>query len=102
MLDTVARHAPDLHEVISAVEVMTSLDIERRFFMTGGHQFHGDLIIDQLFDQRPAPGCDGARTPVDGLYLCGAGAHPGGCVWGVPGQRAARTVITDAATNAFD
>ena len=102
VLDTVAHHAPDLHEVISATEVMTPLDIERRFFMTGGHQFHGDLIIGQLFDQRPAPGCDGAKTPIDRLYICGAGAHPGGCVWGVPGQRAARTVITDAAANVFD
>ena len=95
VLKTVAKYAPDLYDVISAVEVMTPLDIERRFAMTGGHQFHGDLSIAQLLDYRPVPGCVGARTPIKGLYICGAGAHPGGCIWGGPGQRAARTVMDD-------
>lgn len=76
-------------------EIVRDLDIERRFGMTGGHQFHGDVMPSQLFDYRPAPGCDGARTPLDGLYLCGAGAHPSGCVWGAPGERAARAIIAD-------
>jgi phytoene dehydrogenase-like protein len=95
VLETVAAYAPDLYDVISEVEVMTPLDIERRFAMTGGHQFHGDLSIKNLFDGRPASGCLGARTPIEGLYLCGAGAHPGGCVWGAPGQQAARAVLID-------
>jgi len=95
VLKTVAAYAPDLFDVVTEVEVMTPLDIERRFAMTGGHQFHGDLSLNQLFDYRPAPGCLGARTPVDGLYLCGAGAHPGGCVWGAPGERAAQAVMAD-------
>ncbi len=95
ILETVATHAPDLFEWIIATEVLTPLDIERRFAMTGGHQNHGDLLPGQLFDERPAPGCDGARTPLDRLYLCGAGAHPGGCIWGAPGQRTARTVLAD-------
>jgi phytoene dehydrogenase-like protein len=80
---------------VLAREVMTPLDMERRFAMTGGHQFHGDLLPNRLFADRPAPGCAGARTPVHGLYLCGAGAHPGGCVWGAPGERAARAVLLD-------
>lgn len=92
VLDTVARYAPDIRDKIIAMEVMSPHDLERVFGMTGGHQFHGDLMPGQLFDQRPAPGCDGARTPIDGLYLCGTGAHPGGCVWGAPGERAARAV----------
>lgn len=99
VLDTVAAYAPDLYDVVTATEIMTPLDIERRFAMTGGHQFHGDLSLRQLFDNRPAPGCDGARTPVAGLYLCGAGAHPGGCVWGAPGERAARAAIEDRRSN---
>jgi phytoene dehydrogenase-like protein len=94
-LQTVASYAPDLYDCILVTEVMTPLDLEHRFAMTGGHQFHGDLLLRQLFDSRPAPGCSGARTPIDGLYLCGAGAHPGGCVWGAPGERAARAVLKD-------
>lgn len=95
VLNTVAAYAPDLPERIVATEIMTPLDIERRFAMTGGHQFHGDMLPTQLFDYRPAPGCQGARTPVSGLYLCGAGTHPGGCVWGAPGERAARAIMAD-------
>ncbi|MBT3764221.1 MAG: NAD(P)/FAD-dependent oxidoreductase [Rhodospirillaceae bacterium] len=93
VLNTIAKFAPDIFDVVSKVEVMTPLDIENRFAMTGGHQFHGDLSPAQLFDNRPTPGSDGAITPIKGLYLCGAGAHPGGCIWGAPGQRAARTVL---------
>ncbi len=95
VLGTVAAYAPEVYDRILACEVLTPLDMERRFAMTGGHQFHGDLLPRHLFDCRPAPGCVGARTPLDGLYLCGAGAHPGGCVWGAPGQRAAQAVIAD-------
>lgn len=99
VLDAVAAYAPDLPDCIRAVETMTPADIERRFAMTGGHQFHGDITPGQLFDARPAPGVDGALTPIPGLYLCGAGAHPGGCVWGAPGQRAAAAVIRDSRRN---
>ena len=97
VIGTVARYAPDIRDKIITTEVMSPHDLERVFGMNGGHQFHGDLMPGQLFDQRPAPGCDGARTPIDGLYLCGTGAHPGGCVWGAPGERAARAVAADMA-----
>jgi len=90
VLDTVAEHAPDIREVITAVEVMSPLDLERRFAMTGGHQFHGDMLPPNLFDERPA-----TAGPIPGLYLCGAGAHPGGCIWGLPGKRAAEAVARD-------
>jgi len=99
VLRTVAEYAPDLYDVVTVTEVHTPLDLETRFAMTGGHQFHGDLLPNQLFDRRPAPGCLGAKTPIDGLYLCGTGAHPGGCVWGAPGQRAARTVLEQVSEN---
>lgn len=95
VLDTVAAYAPDIRDKTIAVEVLAPPDLEDRFAMTGGHQFHGDMLSTQLLDYRPAPGCVGARTPLGGLYLCGAGAHPGGCVWGAPGQRAAAAVIAD-------
>jgi phytoene dehydrogenase-like protein len=95
VMRTVAEYAPDVCDRVLAREVMTPLDMERRFAMTGGHQFHGDLLPTRLFAGRPAAGCAGARTPVHGLYLCGAGAHPGGCVWGAPGERAARAVLLD-------
>lgn len=95
VLRTVADYAPDLHDCITATEILTPLDLEDRFAMTGGHQNHGDLMPDRLFDRRPAPSCTGARTPIDRLYICGAGAHPGGCIWGAPGQRAARAVLSD-------
>lgn len=100
VLDAVARFAPDVRDCVSAVETMTPADIADRFAMTGGHQFHGDITPGQLFDDRPAEGVEGARTPIPGLYLCGAGAHPGGCVWGAPGQRAAAAVIKDSRRNA--
>lgn len=97
VLRTVAEYAPDLYDVVIRTEVLGPRDLEARFAMTGGHQFHGDLQPNQLFDNRPAHGCLGAKTPIDGLYLCGAGAHPGGCIWGAPGERAARTVLAAAA-----
>ncbi len=99
VLETVRGVAPDVLEVVTAVEVMSPADLERTFAMTGGHQFHGDITPGQLFDDRPAPGVAGARTPIDGLYLCGAGTHPGGCVWGAPGQRAAAAVLKDRRRN---
>jgi phytoene dehydrogenase-like protein len=95
VLDTVARFAPDVRDKVIATEVTSPWDLERVFGMTGGHQFHGDLMPGNLFETRPAPGCDGAVTPIDRLYLCGTGAHPGGCVWGAPGRRAARTVAAE-------
>lgn len=95
VLDTVAEYAPDIHDVITAMEVMSPLDLERRFAMTGGHQFHGDMLPPNLFADRPAPGGADAPGPIAGLYLCGAGTHPGGCVWGLPGRRAADAVIAD-------
>ena len=76
-------------------QVLTPLDLERTYGLTEGNIFHGDLSLEQLFFMRPVPGWARYRTPVDGLYLCGAGAHPGGGVTGAPGHNAARQVLKD-------
>jgi phytoene dehydrogenase-like protein len=91
----IARHMPDLPELIEGRVVLTPLDLERRYGLTEGNIFHGDLNIGQLFSMRPTPRWSQYRTPVDGLYLCGAGAHPGGGVTGAPGHNAARQVLRD-------
>ncbi|MDQ3217310.1 MAG: FAD-dependent oxidoreductase, partial [Actinomycetota bacterium] len=75
--------------------VLTPVDLEERFGLIGGNIFHGEMSLDQLFSFRPAPGVAGYRTPVDGLYLCGSGAHPGGGVMGIPGLNASKVVARD-------
>ncbi|MFO1239258.1 MAG: NAD(P)/FAD-dependent oxidoreductase [Sphingomonadaceae bacterium] len=91
----IARHVPDLPELIEGRVMLTPLDLERRFGLTEGNIFHGDLNIGQLFAMRPTPGWSQYRSPVSGLYLCGAGAHPGGGVTGAPGHNAAAQVLRD-------
>ena len=86
---------PDLQSRIVAGEVLTPLDLERRYGLTGGHIFHGEHALDQLYAMRPVLGWAQHRTPIRGLYLCGAGTHPGGGVTGAPGAHAARVVGKD-------
>jgi phytoene dehydrogenase-like protein len=95
VLARIAEHAPNVPAAVEAMEVLTPLDLERRFGLTEGNIFHGDLSLEQLFFMRPVPGFARYRTPVDGLYLCGAGAHPGGGVTGAPGRNAAQQVLRD-------
>jgi phytoene dehydrogenase-like protein len=76
-------------------QVLTPLDLERQFGLTEGNIFHGELTPDQLFFLRPAPGWAQHRTPVRGLYMCGAGAHPGGGIMGAPGRNAAGKILAD-------
>ncbi|MFQ5609828.1 MAG: phytoene desaturase family protein, partial [Woeseiaceae bacterium] len=82
VVDTIAPYAPDLEGRITASELLTPVDIEREFHITGGHWHHGELALDQFLFVRPVNGAAQYRLPVDGLYLCGAGAHPGGGVSG--------------------
>ena len=84
----IAEYAPNVPGAIVARQVLTPLDLERTYGLTEGNIFHGDLRLEQLFFMRPVPGWSQYRTPVDGLYLCGAGAHPGGGVTGAPGRNA--------------
>jgi phytoene dehydrogenase-like protein len=91
----IAEYAPNVPGTIVARQVLTPLDLERTYGLTEGNIFHGDLRLEQLFFMRPVPGWAQYRTPVRGLYLCGAGAHPGGGVTGAPGRNAAMQVLRD-------
>ena len=88
--------APGLRSSIRALEVITPLDLERDYGLTGGHPLHGEQALDQFFLWRPLLGSARYRLPIDGLYLCGSGAHPGGGITGQPGQNAAREILADA------
>jgi phytoene dehydrogenase-like protein len=91
----IAEYAPNVAGAIVARQVLTPLDLERTYGLTEGNIFHGDLNLEQLFFMRPVPGSSQYRTPLEGLYLCGAGAHPGGGVTGAPGRNAAKQVLRD-------
>jgi phytoene dehydrogenase-like protein len=95
VITRVSRFAPNVAESVVARQVLTPLDLERTYGLTEGNIFHGDVRPDQLFHMRPVPGWARYATPVRGLYLCGAGAHPGGGVTGAPGHNAARRVLAD-------
>jgi len=86
---------PGLAARVTARQVLTPADIEARFGATGGHWHHHDLALDTAYLLRPIPGWARYRTPVDGLYLAGAGAHPGGGLTSLPGRNAARAVLAD-------
>ena len=91
----IAEYAPNVPGAIVARQVLTPLDLERTYGLTEGNIFHGDLNLEQLFFMRPVPGWSQYRTPLKGLYLCGAGAHPGGGVTGAPGRNAAMQALRD-------
>ncbi|MBV8342878.1 MAG: NAD(P)/FAD-dependent oxidoreductase [Gammaproteobacteria bacterium] len=97
VIATIAAHAPDLRARIRAVELLAPPDIEREFRITGGHWHHAELALDQFLMVRPLPGAAQYRAPVPGLFLCGAGSHPGGGVMGLAGRNAARQLLREAA-----
>ena len=92
-LRVIERYAPDIVQRITASELLTPADIEDEFHITGGHWHHGELTLDQFLFVRPVCGAAQYRMPIDGLYLCGAGAHPGGGISGAAGRNAARAII---------
>ena len=98
VLDTLERFAPGLRGGIVGAELLTPADIEQEFRISGGHWHHGDLAFDQFLMVRPVPGAAQYRTPMDGLFLCGAGCHPGGGVMGVAGRNAAKEILKWGAT----
>jgi len=93
IIETVEQYAPGLRAQIEATELLTPSDIEREFRIAGGHWHHGELTFDQIFMLRPVPGASHYTTPVPGVFLCGAGSHPGGGVTGLAGHNAARAVL---------
>ena len=95
MIDTVDSYAPGFKASVIARQILSPLDLEREFGLIGGDIFHGRLSLDQLYSARPVLGHADYRSPVLGLYMCGASTHPGGGVTGAPGHNAAREMIRD-------
>lgn len=95
-IDKLTSYFPNLKDSIVHREVLSPLDLERLLGITGGHALHGDMGFDQLFTLRPVRGWSDYRTPIENLYLCGAGTHPGGGVTGANGHNCAREVIRDS------
>ena len=95
VVEIIGRYAPNVPASVVARRVLTPLDLEQVFGITEGNIFHGDINLEQLFFMRPLPGWSQYRTPVERLYLCGAGTHPGGGVTGAPGYNAAHRIIRD-------
>jgi len=95
MIDTVNAYAPNFRAAVLGRQIMSPLDLERTFGLIGGDISHGNLSLDQLFSARPMLGYGNYRGPLRGLYMCGAGTHPGGGVSGAPGHNAAREILGD-------
>jgi phytoene dehydrogenase-like protein len=95
MIETVDAHAPNFKRAVLGRQVLTPLDLERTFGLIGGDIFHGALDLGQIFSARPLLGYADYRGPIPGLYMCGAGTHPGGGVTGAPGHNAAREILRD-------
>jgi phytoene dehydrogenase-like protein len=95
MIETVEAYAPGFKASVIARKILTPLDLERDFGLVGGDIFHGCLSLDQLYSARPVVGHADYRSPVAGLYMCGASTHPGGGVSGLPGRNAAREIVKD-------
>ena len=95
VIDTLSEYMPDLKERILHRQILTPWDLEQTIGLAGGNIFHGELSLEQLFFLRPVPGMRGYQAPLEQLYLCGSGTHPGGGVMGAPGMLASRQVVAD-------
>jgi len=95
VVNTLAAYAPNLPNLVEGVQVITPQDLETSYGFTGGHIFHGELALDQIFTMRPVLDWARYKTPVRGLYLCGSGTHPGNGLTGASGANAAREIIRD-------
>ena len=96
VVDTIAEYAPNFRGLIIDQVMISPTDMETVYDLPEGNTSHGDMTLDQFFHMRPIPGYARYRTPVEGVYLCGAGCHPGGGVTGLPGRNAAREILKDA------
>jgi len=96
IMNVLSRYAPGIRDQVAHAELLTPVDIEREFRIAGGHWHHGELTLDQALMMRPIPGLAQYGTPVGGLYLCGAGSHPGGGVMGSAGHNAAARILSGA------
>ena len=95
VVNTLAQYAPNLKELIVARQIITPVDLELTYGLSGGHIHHGEQSLYQFFTFRPLIGWAQYRTPIRGLYLCGSGTHPGGGLTGGSGANAAREMVKD-------
>lgn len=95
VIDTLVEHSPNLRDKILHQHIMTPDDLEKVFGLTGGHIFHGELTLPQLFFMRPSPQWANYRTPIENLWMCGSSCHPGGCITGAPGRNAALEILQE-------
>jgi phytoene dehydrogenase-like protein len=95
VIDRIETYAPNLRDRIVERQIITPLDLEQTYGLSGGHIHHGEQTLDQFFTFRPLIGWAQYRTPLNRLYLCGAGTHPGGGLTGIPGANAAREIARD-------
>jgi phytoene dehydrogenase-like protein len=95
VIKAIAEYAPNINDIILHRQVLTPLDIERRFGLTEGNIFQGELTLEQLFFLRPVPGWAQYTTPVERLYMCGSATHPGGGIMGAPGKNAAERILRE-------
>jgi phytoene dehydrogenase-like protein len=93
VLRTLEQYSPGISNIIEYGQVLTPVDLEETYGLTRGHIFHGEPALDQLFTMRPLLGYAQYRTPIEGLFLCGAGTHPGGVMTGLSGRNAAREIV---------
>jgi phytoene dehydrogenase-like protein len=93
VIRTLGMYSPDLPNMVEAAHVITPLDLEESYGYTGGHIFHGELALDQLFTMRPVLDWARYQTPVRGLFLCGNGTHPGNGLTGASGANAVKEII---------
>jgi len=93
IIDTISSYCPKIRELILHQDMATPLDLQNKLGLTGGSIFHGQMGLDQVMFMRPVAGCSNYGTPVENLYLCGAGSHPGGGLTGAPGYNAAKAIL---------
>jgi phytoene dehydrogenase-like protein len=93
VVNVIEEYAPGFKSSILHRQTLTPLDLEAMFGLTEGHIFHAEMGLDQIFFMRPVPGWARYRTPIENLYLCGSGTHPGGGITGLPGYYAAKEII---------
>jgi phytoene dehydrogenase-like protein len=96
VVDTIAEYAPNFRGLIVDQRLITPTDLETVYDLPEGNVNHGEMTLDQFYHMRPIPGYARYRTPVEGVYVCGPGCHPGGGVTGLPGRNAAREILKDA------
>jgi phytoene dehydrogenase-like protein len=101
VINVLSDYSPGIRDRIIGTHTITPLDLEREYALPGGNIFHGAMTLGQLYASRPVPGYASYRSPIAGLYLCGAGTHPGGGVMGAPGYNAARAVLADEAAGGW-